>query len=53
VAPAAQTGVRLATLAASTRPPLSLNGLLFGYGLIEAAQIDAAMRTLAAAVRGL
>jgi GntR family transcriptional regulator/MocR family aminotransferase len=53
VPPAAQAGVRLATLAASTRPPLSLNGLLFGYGLIEAAQIDAAMRTLAAAVRGL
>jgi len=50
-AAAAAAGVRIATLAPSARPPLVLNGLVFGYGLIEASDIEPGIRALAQAVR--
>ncbi|WP_235582369.1 PLP-dependent aminotransferase family protein [Rhizobacter sp. Root16D2] len=50
-AAAARADIRIATLAPSARPPLVLNGLVFGYGLIESADIEPGIRALAQAVR--
>jgi len=50
-AAAARADIRIATLAPSARPPLVLNGLVFGYGLIEASDIEPGIRALAQAVR--
>jgi GntR family transcriptional regulator/MocR family aminotransferase len=33
------------------RPPLVLNGLVFGYGLMETSDIEPGIRALAQAVR--
>ncbi len=40
-------GVMLESLAPYTHAPLALNGLVMGYGLIDAERIDAAVRALA------
>ena len=50
-AAAAGAGVRIATLAPSVRRPLVLNGLVFGYGLIETSDIEPGIRALAQALR--
>ena len=48
---AAQAGIRIDTLDAQARPPLRLNGLVFGYGLIETADIEPAIAALDRALK--
>jgi GntR family transcriptional regulator / MocR family aminotransferase len=48
---AADAGIRIETLAHHTAPPVKLNGLIFGYGLLPTNDIERAVAALARAVR--
>ena len=48
---AASADIRIETLSRHAQPPVAPNGLIFGYGLIEKAAIEPAIRALAQAAR--
>ena len=48
---AADAGIRIETLARHAQAPVAPNGLIFGYGLVDALHIEPAIRALAGVAR--